>query len=492
MNNVEEKMNVKSDIDKILEEASYYESIFDTVNEKKAINRGLLTSIDNYEFYYMYGLMEEVFNCNTAFLCFEHALFLCDNEDDYRIIEQEKNKMEKEPGFCVHGTSIIILSYNNLDIMKENLEAIYRFANIGGSNSEVIVVDNKSTDEVTEFLSVQDDIKFIKNDENMGFSYGCNQGFNIAKKENDILLLNNDAVLMPNSLFFLRMALYESPEIGASGAVSNNALLQIVSEKLQEDLSVRNNPDISMRIKKAIEKSCKINLFIDRALEDRTRLTGFCVLIKRIAADIVSINKKADNSELLDEYFSPAYFEDDDLGIRLAKAGFRQVLCHNAFVYHVGGENDGKSFDNSQKKKDNSVSLIEIGREKFQKKWGFDIWSYISFDENMLEKLSRMYLETDSFTLLEIGCGMGAFLSAVAYRFPNAKVFGVENFALVAGIGKRMGNITSCNIEKGEWNYPENFFDVICVHDSIQNTENPKAFEEKIKKYLKDGGEIFY
>ena len=45
----------------------------------------------------------------------------------------------------------------------------------------------------------------------------------------------------------------------------------------------------------------------------------------------------AQDYKVFDELFSPGYFEDDDLGIRLARAGFEQYVCKNAFIYHNGG-----------------------------------------------------------------------------------------------------------------------------------------------------------
>lgn len=57
-------------------------------------------------------------------------------------------------------------------------------------------------------------------------------------------------------------------------------------------------------------------------------LIGFAILIKRQVLNIVG---------LLDEQFSPGNYEDDDYGLRVLKAGFQNVLVHNSFIIHLGG-----------------------------------------------------------------------------------------------------------------------------------------------------------
>lgn len=78
------------------------------------------------------------------------------------------------------------------------------------SSYEIIVVDNASTDESLSWLEQQEDVVLIKNSENRGFPCGCNQGIRAAGPDSDILLLNSDTILFPNSLFWLRMGLYET------------------------------------------------------------------------------------------------------------------------------------------------------------------------------------------------------------------------------------------------------------------------------------------
>ena len=55
---------------------------------------------------------------------------------------------------------------------------------------------------------------------------------------------------------------------------------------------------------------------------------GFCLFIRRALIDEIG---------MLDTAFGAGYGEENDLCLRAARAGWRNVLADNAFVIHVGG-----------------------------------------------------------------------------------------------------------------------------------------------------------
>lgn len=154
-------------------------------------------------------------NKEKAYLCYENALFLGGVEE--QIVKERIRTLEQE-GINKHKVSIVILSYNAKDMLKECIESIRR--NNPSCSYELVIVDNASTDGIVDWLREQKDIVLQCNEENVGFPKGCNQGIELAEKENDIMLLNNDTIVTENALFWLRMALCE-PEIGAAGSISN-------------------------------------------------------------------------------------------------------------------------------------------------------------------------------------------------------------------------------------------------------------------------------
>lgn len=128
-------------------------------------------------------------------------------------------RLKDEYCVSVPKTAIIILSYNLLEYTRQCVESIRQ--STLESSREIILVDNASQDGSAVWIQEQKDIKYIINTENKGFPAGCNQGVGMAEPDSDIFLLNNDTILTPNALFWLRMGLYEKETTGAVGSVSN-------------------------------------------------------------------------------------------------------------------------------------------------------------------------------------------------------------------------------------------------------------------------------
>ncbi len=96
--------------------------------------------------------------------------------------------------------SVIIVSYNTRAITRDCLESLTRSLRTSGLTSEIIVVDNASTDGTREMLRE----KFPKavtifNKQNAGFGKANNQGILKASGEY-ILLLNSDTQVLNNAV----------------------------------------------------------------------------------------------------------------------------------------------------------------------------------------------------------------------------------------------------------------------------------------------------
>ena len=346
-------------------EASIWEGLNDGTAEINALYKGLSYDYTNYEIFYMLGLYYQNININWAYLCMEMALKYCNDEDDFTVIESSFDVVKNSPGLRVRGTSVMILSYNGLEFLKMCIESVESYASI--ETTEIIVVDNASSQEgVREFLQEKEqtsNLKFtlVLCDENLGFPKGCNVGASYADPDNDIFFLNNDAVLMPLSLFWLRMGLYDNRDVGATSALSNSASLQkFDAYKFTEfvgimaDMERGNNleylkvyealkKDADAAWNKMVEPAFALSLFQKYVFTQDIvqvnmytsvfRLTGFALLVSRNA-----INDVVFDGQLFDESFSPGYFEDDDLGIRISNAGYKQYICKNSYIFHNGGD----------------------------------------------------------------------------------------------------------------------------------------------------------
>ena len=445
-------------------EASVWEGLCDSGAEFEAISKGLSYNPGDYELFYMLGLYYRNININKACLCMEMALLYCDNEEDAKVIEQDLLAVKGNPSMRVRNVSIMILSYNDLEIMKDCIEAIEKYQPLG--SYEIVVVDNASTQEgVREYLRSKKEaasytFKLIENDENLGFSKGCNIGAANCDPDNDIFFLNNDAVIMQNALFFLRMGLYDNRNVGATSALSNSASMQEIDVK---EILPDYNADEETPWFKALGYPKALEIFREYARArgvpkwnpyvKRFRLTGFALLVSRDALDAVAVD-----GQVFDEYFSPAYFEDDDLGIRIARAGFEQYLCNDSYIYHHGGGTFGKGSE-----------TMEMGREKFKEKWGFDIWGYcLPWFEAADQVIALAREKKESLRVLDLACGFGATASYIKSICPEVYIAGGCSSSFEAGIASTIADDViwgDLNTVKLPWK--DHSFDVVLAETAF-------------------------
>ena len=441
-------------------EASLWEGLRDATAEFGAISRGMKYAPTNYELFYMLGLYYRNLNVNKAYLCMEMAYFYCDNEDK-SLIEETFNELKNSPGMRVRNVSIQILSYNDLEILKSCIEAIESC--LPDNSFEVVVVDNASTQSgVREYLKGKRDsasyrFKLIESDENLGFPKGSNLGYKYCAPANDVLFLNNDAVLTPNALFYLRMGLYEDRNVGACSAMSNSASRQEIDPSLFEKYV---GEELLPGWHKKLGFKRSLDIFNRYALDNsfpdfkscirRFRLTGFALLVLNDA-----LKEVAPDGEVFDEQYSPGYFEDDDLGIRLAALGYRQYVCSNSFIYHDGGGGfEGHS------------DCFEINRERFKNKWGFDAWkNSLEWDEAVAAVIAYAKDAKRPLRILDFSCGLGANASFIKHALPESYVCGVCINSFAARIACTVadetawGDLDTCTLP-----WAEHSFDVV-IHE---------------------------
>lgn len=331
-------------------------------------------------------------NLNQAYLCFQYALFYCDSEEKKLIIQKQLDELLLQGAIDVRKTSIVIVSYNSCYLLEKTIESIRK--TVPSDTYKIIVVDNCSSDDCVSYLKKQPDITLILNSENLGFAHGCNQGcFN--EMNNDIYLLNNDTRLAANSLFWLQMGLYENEKIGACGSISNYAGN---NQQLDLDFPLPND---------YLSFAKTQNILLDCPYEERVRLSGFSMLIRHGAWQQV---------DGMDEQFSPGYFEDDDLSMKLRSAGYRLLLCHNSFIYHAGSQSFSLRPD--------IESLLINNHAKFIDKYQFDILSYALPRPEKWQEIP--YDVGDAFNLLFIGSELGANCMYLQKIYPHCNIISVE------------------------------------------------------------------
>ncbi len=216
---------------------------------------------------------------------------------------------------------IIIPIYNALDCLKECIDSLLQTT---PTSTRIILIDDASSDK-----NVQSWIRqstgtlpshwvWFTNQSNQGFVATVNQGMKFSSR--DCVILNTDTLLTEGWLQAISRCALSDDTIASITPFSNNA--EICS----------------------IPNFCEINPIPERldlllaALKGSGSAryptiptgVGYCMYIRRHALDELGYFDQ--------ETFGLGYGEENDFCMRASKAGWRNVLCDDAYVIHHGNK----------------------------------------------------------------------------------------------------------------------------------------------------------
>jgi len=110
--------------------------------------------------------------------------------------------------------SIIIVNWNTRALLQDCLRSIIAETR---SSYEIIVVDNASSDGSARIVAEEfPDVVLLANSENRGFAAANNQGLQVARGEN-VLLLNPDTIVLDGAVDTMLDWLSRHPDVGCVG-----------------------------------------------------------------------------------------------------------------------------------------------------------------------------------------------------------------------------------------------------------------------------------
>lgn len=219
---------------------------------------------------------------------------------------------------------VIVPVFNAINHLEACLKSI---ACTVPADTRVLVIDDASTDSRVEPLlqawvgEAEPYRQLLVHEKNQGFVATVNHGMRLATT--DVVLLNSDTEVTTGWLEQLADCLDSDPVIATATPWSNNGEIVSIPNFCVSN-PVPDNPDF---IASAIA-ACGTP-----AYPELPTAVGFCMAIALRATEQLGLFDEAT--------FGRGYGEENDFSQRAEQAGFRNVLCDDAYVVHHGGSSFG-------------------------------------------------------------------------------------------------------------------------------------------------------
>lgn len=223
--------------------------------------------------------------------------------------------------------SVVIPNYNGQHLLERFLPSVIvaldKYASQTGSENQILVVDDASTDNSVRWLEAnypRSRVQVIKRPTNAGFSSTCNSGFKLAKNPT-LVLLNNDVEAEENFLLPL-IEHFQDPDVFA-----------VTCKALGLDKKTFCNGGKIGRFRHGFW-SAYANYDVTEAADGPLGPRREWLSMAAIGGFSAFDKTKLERLGGFDELFSPFYWEDIDLSYRAWKRGWVIRYEPRSVVYH--------------------------------------------------------------------------------------------------------------------------------------------------------------
>jgi N-acetylglucosaminyl-diphospho-decaprenol L-rhamnosyltransferase len=242
-----------------------------------------------------------------------------------------------------HSLLTVILNWRTADMTLEAVEAALR--EMKGIRGEIVVVDNDSQDGSFEVMlehtryhgwTEGGRVRVVQSGDNGGFGAGNNFGIRLGLSDGTdpdlVYILNSDAFPDKGAIRALIHCLDTTPEAGFAGSY-------IHGPGGEPHLTSFRFPGIASEFEHAVKLGLVSRLLgryaVPIPVPEHTRdvdwLAGASLMMRRAVLDEIG---------LFDEGFF-LYFEETDLCLRAARAGWKTVYVRESEVTHIGSVSTG-------------------------------------------------------------------------------------------------------------------------------------------------------
>lgn len=317
--------------------------------------------------------------------------------------------------------SVAVLSYNRLEQTKQCVQYVLQYTK--NIDYELILIDNGSDPGVLEFFQSVEfpKKKIIRVTKNIGSMYGINTVYPHFEGEY-LAIVNCDIFVTTNWLTNLISCMESDPKIGFVTPISSNV------SNLQNPGWVFENMEQMQKMAERYNQPDPLKW------EERIRLMPTITLYKREIIDLVGKNDVG--------FFHD--FSDDDLCIRIRRAGYKLILCGDTYIHH------DHIYDSAHIDTEKFSRSIDEGRKNFFEKYhGIDGWDDIlNFELDLVGMLSQccQFSSKPSLLGVDVRCG--------------TPVLDLRNFLHKRGITPQNTSTFTCNAKYYE--------DLLTISDDVQ------------------------
>jgi len=222
------------------------------------------------------------------------------------------------------SVEVVVCVYNAIDETLACLRSLTRSTRIPHT---VRIIDDGSGPTVhrrlADFVSDKPWMTLSANPENRGYTYSADRG--VRESDADwVVLLNSDTIVTPGWLEGMMECAISDPSVAFVGPLSNAATFQSVPDLYDSRNQWKTN-DLPLGWTPA-RMAALLREASVKAFPDAPLLNGFCTLMRRaVFLEVGGLNHSA---------FPTGYGEENDLCLRVRKAGYRLALADHVYVYH--------------------------------------------------------------------------------------------------------------------------------------------------------------
>lgn len=238
--------------------------------------------------------------------------------------------------------SIIVPVYNQINYTIRCLQSLAEHRT--QYSFEVIVMDDVSNDQTQDVLPRIPGLRYIRNEQNLGFLRNCNKAAGLARGKY-LVFLNNDTIVLSGWLDALHRPFKMHEDVGLVGSklIYPDGRLQEAGGIIWKDASGWNWGRLGD------PQHPRFNY-----VRDADYVSGASIMIARDLFEEIG---------RFDERYAPAYYEDTDLAFSVRDKGYRVLYQPKSVVVHFEGISSGTDENLGVKR------YQAVNRQKFAEKW---------------------------------------------------------------------------------------------------------------------------